>query len=96
MILCLALVHHLVIGCGIPLLELLEWLAGLGTSVVIEFVDKADPMVGHVLGSRRDIYADYSPHQFEKGMNDFFEVVRCERLGSGTRTLYYAVSRCVP
>ncbi|HEY2253179.1 MAG TPA: hypothetical protein VGH74_19030, partial [Planctomycetaceae bacterium] len=28
--LCLALIHHLVIGAGIPLRELLEWLAALG------------------------------------------------------------------
>jgi len=94
MILCLALVHHLVIGCGIPMRELLEWLAGLGTSVVIEFVDKADPMVRRILGSRRDIYADYGPQLFDAWMQEWFEVVRCERLGSGTRTLYYAISRC--
>jgi SAM-dependent methyltransferase len=94
LILCLALVHHLVIGCGIPLRELLEWLAGLGASLVIEFVDKTDPMVVQLLGSRRDIYADYDPGQFDAWMKEYFNVVRCERLASGTRVLYYAISRC--
>jgi erythromycin esterase-like protein len=63
---------------------------------VIEFVDKTDPMVVQLLGSRRDIYADYDPGQFDAWMNEFFNVVRCERLASGTRVLYYATSRCRP
>lgn len=96
LILCLALVHHLVIGCGIPMRELLQWLAELGASLVIEFVDKTDPMVVQLLGSRRDIYADYDAHMFDVWMNEFFNVVRCERLGSGTRALYYATSRYRP
>lgn len=91
--LCLALVHHLVIGHGIPLRELLGWLAGLGTSVVIEFVTKQDPMVKKLLRGRRDNYADYEVDVFERWLHELFQVVRSERLQSGTRTLYFATPR---
>jgi hypothetical protein len=91
--LCLALVHHLVIDAGIPLRELLEWLAGLRTRLVIEFVNRNDPMVKQLLLNRRDQCTDYDPDLFDRWLNKFFDVVRTEKLGSGTRTLYYASPR---
>jgi hypothetical protein len=92
-ILCLALVHHLVIGAGIPMRELLEWLAGLNSRLVIEFVDRDDPMVVNMLCNRRDKCADYDPGLFHRWLNEMFDVVRSERLDSGTRTLYDARPR---
>lgn len=91
--LCLALIHHLVIGAGIPMHELLQWLAALGSRLVIEFVGKNDSMVQQLLRNKRDNYADYDPELFERWLHEFFDVVRSERLESGTRTLYYAVPR---
>lgn len=93
LILCLALVHHLVIGHGVPLDQVLGWLAGLGTSVIIEFVSKQDPMVRRMLRGRRDNYADYEPEVFERLLSEMFHVVRAEPLASGTRTLYFAEAR---
>jgi hypothetical protein len=91
--LCLALIHHLVIDAGIPLRELLAWLAGLGSSLVIEFVDRADPMVQRLLRNRRDDCPDYDRPHFESCLNEFFDVSRTERLESGTRTLHFAQAR---
>lgn len=91
--LCLALIHHLVISHGVPLRELLEWLAELRTSLVIEFVSKADPMVQKLLRGRRDIYTDYEPDIFLKHLSELFEVVRSQPLAAGTRTLYFARAR---
>ncbi len=91
--LCLALVHHLVIGHGVPLRELLTWFAELGTSLVIEFVSKDDPMVQQLLRGRRDNYADYEPAVFDQLLSQMFDVVRTETLASGTRKLYFAKSR---
>ncbi len=87
--LCLALVHHLVIGHGVPLRELLGWFAELGTSLIIEFVTKQDPMVQKLLRGRRDNYADYETDVFERWLSELFHVVRSERLQSGTRILYF-------
>jgi ribosomal protein L11 methylase PrmA len=91
--LCLALVHHLVIDAGIPLAELLEWLAGLGTDLVIEFITREDPMVEALLRNRRDACADYKQEHFEHCLNAYFDVRRSSPLASGTRTLYYALAR---
>lgn len=90
--LCLALVHHLVIGCGVPMPELIEWLAELKTNLVIEFVSKDDPMVRRLLNGRRDNYSDYEAGFFERLLQKHFQVVRSKTLESRTRTLYYAVA----
>lgn len=91
--LCLALVHHLVIGHGVPLRDLLTWFADLGTSLVIEFVTKDDPMVQQLLRGRRDNYADYDPVLFEQLLSQLFDVVCTETLESETRTLYFVHTR---
>ncbi len=87
--LCLALIHHLVLGANIPLKELLEWLAGLGTDLVIEFVTREDPMVRALLRNREDQFADYDQAFFERSLADRFDTVRSEPI-SETRTLYHA------
>lgn len=92
--LCLALVHHLVIGHGIPLREFLEWLAEMRTSLIIEFVSKQDPMVQRLLRGRRDNYTDYEPDVFERWLSELFHVEHSSRLASGCRTLYFAKARC--
>ncbi|MDB5392483.1 MAG: hypothetical protein JWM11_8129 [Planctomycetaceae bacterium] len=91
--LCLALIHHLVIGHGVPLRELLSWFAEMETSLVIEFIDKNDPMVHRLLRGRRDSYTDYDQQFFEKTLAEFFTVVSSEKLESGTRILYFAERR---
>jgi hypothetical protein len=94
--LCLALVHHLCIDAGIPLGDLLSWLSALGTDLVIEFVDRDDSMVQILLRNRRDACDDYERGHFEHWLHEHFDVVRQERLESGTRTLYYAATRPTP
>ena len=83
----------MVIGHGVPLRELLTWFAELGTSLVIEFVTKDDPMVQQLLRGRRDNYADYEPAVFDQLLSQMFDVVRSEALASGTRKLYFAKTR---
>src|SRR4029079_18155472 len=48
-VLALALVPHLAIGRNVPLPRLLDWLAGLGRRLVVEFVDPTDPMAARLL-----------------------------------------------
>ena len=88
--LCLALIHHLVISANIQVSEFIEWLASLGTSVVIEFVTKQDPMVKKLLRNKRDHYADYEEEFFEATLASHFQIVEKQALQSGTRILYYA------
>lgn len=90
--LALALIHHVVIGANVPLKSFVEWLADLGTDLVIEFVTREDPMVQKLLRNQRDIYSDYDLDNFEECLSGSFTVTHHERLNSGTRILYYAES----
>jgi hypothetical protein len=91
--LCLALLHHVVLGANIPLGEFIDWLAGLGTSLVIEFVTRDDPMVRALLRHKEDQYADYDLGFFERCLGRAFDVARREALNAGRRLLYFARPR---
>ncbi len=91
--LCLALIHHMVIGANVPVGEFLQWLADLETALVIEFVSKDDPMVEVLLRNKEDQYQDYELDHFERCLGSSFEVERREVLPSGTRVLYFATPK---
>ena len=50
LVLALALIHHVTIAANVPVAEFVDWLASLGTSLVIEFPTREDPMVKKLLG----------------------------------------------
>jgi len=91
--LCLALIHHTTISANIPVGDFVDWLAGLGTELVIEFVTKDDPMVKKLLRNKEDQYHDYTLDFFESRLSRVFDVQRRQVLGCGTRVLYFARSR---
>ncbi len=93
LVLSLALIHHLVIGCGIPLTELMEWLAELRSSLVIEFVAPEDAMARRLLSRRNGVCPDYTRANFEQELQRLFEVSDTLVLSGGSRTLYFARSR---
>jgi hypothetical protein len=58
---------------------------------VIEFPTREDPMVEKLLAPKREgLHPDYELGNFERVLNDTFDVQRSERLQSGTRVLYFA------
>ena len=89
LILCLALLHHLVIGRHIPIGELVAWLAGFGADLVIEFVDRRDSQVERLLRNREGQALEYSAAALEAALSQYFGPVTREPLTSGNRTLYY-------
>jgi precorrin-6B methylase 2 len=91
--LCLALVHHVVIGGNVPLPEFIDWLARLGGDLVIEFVSKEDAMVKALLLNKDDQYADYTRELFERSLRTHFDVAATEEIQQGGRVLYHAVRR---
>lgn len=94
LLLALALVHHLTITANVPITEVVAWLASLGGALVVEFPHREDPMVQKLLASKRTgLHADYERGVFEGCLYDAFDVHRREELGSGTRTLYFAMPR---
>ena len=90
LILCLALIHHVVIGRNIPIAELIDWLAGFGADLVIEFVNHGDPMVDKLLRNRTGQDVEYSAEALEAALARSFGTVTHEELASGTRALYHA------
>ena len=92
LILALALIHHMVISANIPVSEFVEWLAETGGELVLEFVDKSDPMVQTLLRNKDDQYADYEKGFLEKNLKRFYRIKCQEELESQSRTLYH----CVP
>ncbi|MFN2617111.1 MAG: methyltransferase [Thermoleophilaceae bacterium] len=94
LVLALALVHHVAIGANVPVKEFLDWLAGLGSALVIEFPTREDPMVQQLLAPKREgLHPDYELGFFERCLEEAFQVERKERLESGTRVLYFARPR---
>src|SRR5262249_18726135 len=90
LILCLALIHHMSIGNNIPVKEFVDWLADYRSALIIEFVNRQDPMVKRLLLNKEDIYRDYDDAYFESSLSKRFRIVSRETVASGSRTLYFA------
>ncbi|MBE9570564.1 MAG: hypothetical protein IMF11_08050, partial [Proteobacteria bacterium] len=64
LVLALALIHHLVFSCCVPLSLIAEWFASLADHVLVEFVPPADPMVQKLLRNRGDEHLPYNLEVF--------------------------------
>jgi hypothetical protein len=94
LVLCLALLHHVVISSNVPAAAFLDWLASLESELVIEFPSRDDPMVERLLaGKGPDANPDYERAGFERALEERWEISRREVLPSGTRILYRATPR---
>ncbi len=89
MVLCLALIHHVVITANIPLAEFIAWLAGLTEQLVIEFVSREDDKVQTLLRNKEDKYWDYSQDFLEQQLKKHFAIREQISLRDGRRTLYW-------
>jgi SAM-dependent methyltransferase len=89
--LCLALVHHVALSSNVPVRAFLDWLAELGSELVIEFPSREDPMVQRLLARKGPgANPDYDVDVFERALAERWRVERREALPSGTRLLYRA------
>ena len=89
LVLCLALLHHLVIGANIPLTEVMDWLAKLSPHIVIEFVGRDDEKVETLLRNRPDPCHDYQLAAFESSLARHFRIEQSQELSGGRRRLYF-------
>lgn len=92
-VLALALVHHLAIGANVPLPRLIEWIARLSPTAIVEFVPKDDPYVKRLLISRDDVFDGYTQAGFESAMERWFDIRRVQRLTGSGRVVFHAVRR---
>jgi len=91
LVLCLALIHHVVITANIPLAEFIDWLAGLTDKLVIEYVSRKDDKVKTLLRNKEDKYQDYSRESFQANLERHFEIRQRQEVNNGDRTLYSCV-----
>jgi len=89
LVLCLALIHHVVISANIPLDEFIGWLAELTDQLVIEYVSRSDDKVKTLLRNKEDKYSDYSRERLEQALGRHFAIRRQQTLESGNRFLYW-------
>ena len=87
-VMALALVHHLAISNNVPLKQLAEFFAGLGRWLIIEFIPKDDSQVQRLLATRKDIFPEYIPEEFEAAFGEKFYILRREPIQGSKRVLY--------
>ena len=87
LVLCLAVIHHLVLGCGLLLEDVVRWLAELQVPVVFEWVDREDPLVCRMLQQRQDVFTDYSEERLRGALRGVFQVGAEQCLSEGHRKL---------
>lgn len=89
----LAVVHHLVFGSSLPLLEVLDWMASLDSEIVFEWVPPDDPMVADLTINKRnhEVHADYREDTLRAGLGDRFEIAREAPVAN--RTLFHLQPR---
>ncbi|MBK5232583.1 MAG: methyltransferase [Thermoleophilia bacterium] len=91
LMLALALIHHVSISANIPIAEFLEWVKDLGSTLLIEFPKRTDPMVRALLANKQEgANLDYDLENFELELGRRFNVEKREELPSGDRVLYLA------
>lgn len=93
LILCLALIHHIVISANIPLEEFVGWLRDRNADVVLEYVGLEDDMVKIMLRNRVNQYEDLSAGTFEQIVSERFTIADTQPLKGGHRKLYFLTPR---
>ncbi len=84
------LIHHLIYTASVPPPRVVEWLAGFGVPVVVEFVSPDDPMVERLTANKRDdeLHPDRDRDAFDRLVAAHFRSGETLDLDGGTRRVY--------
>lgn len=89
----LAVLHHLVLGEGIPMQKVLSWICGLGARGIIEFVPADDPMAASLRARMANPAIVYSKEHFLESLERHARVVDTRTVtGSGRCLFAYEVT----
>ena len=86
-LLCLALIHHLVLGDGVPLELAVRGIVALAPAGIIEFVPLEDPMARRIAGSPDRLLHPYDPMTFLNCLSAIAVVVNRVQLSDNGRML---------
>jgi hypothetical protein len=84
----LALIHHLAIGNNLPFNLIVDFLAGICRTLIIEFVPKSDSQVQRLLATREDIFRNYDKEGFEQAFSARFAILASSPVKESERTIY--------
>ena len=85
----LGVIHHLLVTERIPLQEIFSLASDLTRdSLVIEFVAPEDAMFRRITRGRDHLFLSLTKDSFEKSSEQYFDIIRCERLDQTNRWLY--------
>jgi hypothetical protein len=87
-VLALALIHHLVLGAGVPLSSVADWFSALGRFCLVEFVPPDDPQVHRLVAGRTEMTHAYTEQEFQRAFESYFVVRERRTLGRSNRVLY--------
>jgi len=80
LIISLALLHHLIFSCCIPIPMIAELFAEMANHVLVEFVPPTDPMVRKLLANRNSEHHPYSLDVFTSSFDKYFEFLDSKTL----------------
>ena len=84
----LALIHHLAIGNNLPFDRIVDFLAGVCRTLIIEFVPKTDSQVQRLLATREDIFPNYAEAGFEQAFSSRFATLASSPVKDSERIIY--------
>ncbi len=87
-LMALALIHHLAISNNLPFEKIAACFAQLASTLVIEFVPKADSQVQKLLAHRADVYPRYDARHFEQAFSTYYDIADKQSIAGTQRTLY--------
>ncbi|MCH7971968.1 MAG: class I SAM-dependent methyltransferase [Chloroflexi bacterium] len=90
--LALALIHHLVIGAGIPMERVASHFREITPSLLIEFVPPGDPMVDLLIANKSGQHHEYSVTKFEQAFAEHYSLNKKQDLADSGRVLYEFVA----
>ncbi|MGH3650792.1 MAG: methyltransferase [Acidimicrobiia bacterium] len=95
MVIAYGVIHHLIYTASIPPTTVIEWLASMRCTVVVEFVSPEDEMVAQLTANKieSELHRGRTRGEFEEICGRSFDVVEAETLGTGTRVLYRLAPR---
>jgi hypothetical protein len=93
LILCFAVVHHLVIGRNVPLGRVVDWLASHESRLILEFVGLGDPMVKRLMSNKKphEVHGDYNENSLRSYLDGRF-VIESEQLLAGDHRRLFTLS----
>ena len=93
LVLCLAVIHHMCLASNVPIDQFLQWVRGLESPVVLEFVHREDDMVIKLLKNKDEEFASYNYQNFLSLIDQEFSIKARQPLKGGLREVFFLMPK---